>query len=82
MDCEDESDEMECDYHKCSDGNFMCENGVCISSSLRCNNIDDCNDNSDELDCWQDGRKLQYGDCNDNEYSCANTNICIPQHLK
>ena len=32
-------------------GNFCCDFGTCISSSLVCNNVRDCEDNSDEEDC-------------------------------
>ncbi|XP_006825091.1 suppressor of tumorigenicity 14 protein homolog [Saccoglossus kowalevskii] len=38
----------------CSDDEFRCGNGtlaVCVSSSLRCNGIEDCNDSSDESGC-------------------------------
>uniref|UniRef100_A0A8C5GZ42 Sushi domain-containing protein n=1 Tax=Gouania willdenowi TaxID=441366 RepID=A0A8C5GZ42_GOUWI len=34
----------------CKD-NFKCNNGRCISSSLKCNRQNDCKDNSDERDC-------------------------------
>ena len=32
-------------------GNFCCDFGTCIDSSLVCNNVRDCEDNSDEEDC-------------------------------
>lgn len=34
-----------------SDGKFMCDNGVCIPMSLRCDNRRHCNDGSDEKNC-------------------------------
>ena len=30
---------------------FRCENGMCVDRSAKCNEIDDCGDNSDEKDC-------------------------------
>uniref|UniRef100_A0A8C5FIW5 Complement component 6, duplicate 1 n=1 Tax=Gadus morhua TaxID=8049 RepID=A0A8C5FIW5_GADMO len=30
---------------------FKCDNGRCMNSTLRCNNQNDCEDNSDERDC-------------------------------
>lgn len=35
----------------CSKGKFKCNNGACIDEKLRCNNIVNCNDGSDEFDC-------------------------------
>ena len=30
---------------------FLCDNGLCVLLSKRCNNRDDCGDNSDEQGC-------------------------------
>ena len=30
---------------------FKCKNGRCVSPYLICNNIDDCGDATDEMDC-------------------------------
>jgi hypothetical protein len=42
----------------CSGGQYMCENHVCISSSLKCDGNKDCLEGSDENDC----RKLGFCD--------------------
>ncbi|KAL5515297.1 hypothetical protein EMCRGX_G000448 [Ephydatia muelleri] len=42
---------------------FSCNNGNCISSSLTCNNLDDCGDNSDEIGC---------GHCSSYQFQCFN----------
>ncbi|KAK8756977.1 hypothetical protein V5799_000321 [Amblyomma americanum] len=36
---------------ECPDSNFHCANGACVNSYDRCNYVDDCGDNSDELNC-------------------------------
>ncbi|KII70683.1 Low-density lipoprotein receptor-related protein 2 [Thelohanellus kitauei] len=30
---------------------FFCKNSKCLLNNVRCNGVDDCNDNSDEVDC-------------------------------
>ena len=35
----------------CDDPKFECSNGRCIASSWKCDNEDDCGDNSDEQNC-------------------------------
>ena len=41
----------------CSSG-FRCNNGRCISTYRICNHIDECGDNSDEINCGQFCDKL------------------------
>ena len=35
----------------CGGGQFTCANGMCIPNHTVCNGYDDCQDNSDEIDC-------------------------------
>ena len=35
----------------CSPAEFQCGDGKCIDASYKCDGIDDCEDNSDELGC-------------------------------
>ena len=55
-DCNDGSDEANCDYSKddvkatCKEDEFQCYSGECISLHLACNNHPDCHDSSDEHD--------------------------------
>ena len=37
----------------CRDVEFMCSSGRCISNDSRCDNINDCGDLSDEMDCGE-----------------------------
>ncbi|KAK7083947.1 hypothetical protein SK128_013703 [Halocaridina rubra] len=36
----------------CDDGEYMCDNGECISLHTRCDSKDDCSDESDEDNCF------------------------------
>ena len=35
----------------CSEGNFTCDDGQCVSMDKRCNQLPDCRDESDESNC-------------------------------
>ena len=35
----------------CDSEEFICDNGECVPDELRCDNADDCGDNSDEDGC-------------------------------
>ena len=37
--------------HTCSSSDFTCANGICIGAELKCDQENDCGDNSDELNC-------------------------------
>ena len=38
-------------YSSCSEDEFTCGNRICIDIKSRCDNINDCDDRSDEADC-------------------------------
>lgn len=81
-DCSDGSDEIgdECkNVNICGDGKFKCNNGRCISSSLKCNGINDCGDETDERHCLNE----KFGhNCTKDEYLCFNTDICLPKKVR
>lgn len=37
--------------NRCAAGDFHCARGHCVGSKLRCDGINDCGDNSDEVGC-------------------------------
>jgi hypothetical protein len=47
----DGEDELDCMSSTCSDNQFTCKSGQCISIGKKCNGDKDCVDGSDELDC-------------------------------
>lgn len=54
---------------KCEVTEFTCKNKFCVSIDMYCDGINDCGDNSDEVDCV---------DCGPNEMPCQPKNSCIP----
>ncbi|XP_036204596.1 low-density lipoprotein receptor-related protein 8 isoform X5 [Myotis myotis] len=59
---------------ECEEDQFRCQNGRCIPSVWRCDEDDDCSDNSDEDDC---PKKT----CMDTDFTCDNGH-CIPERWK
>lgn len=59
VDCPDDSSDEE-DCPECIE--FKCANGVCIGSDNLCNGVNNCGDNSDELNCTME--------CGENEHFC------------
>lgn len=52
QDCIDGSDEgPHCNYTKCNDDHFQCDDHYCIPKDLKCNGYPECPDSSDEKDC-------------------------------
>ncbi|XP_072586980.1 low-density lipoprotein receptor-related protein 8 isoform X11 [Vulpes vulpes] len=58
----------------CEEDQFRCRNERCIPSVWRCDEDDDCSDNSDEDDC---PKKT----CADSDFTCGNGH-CIPERWK
>ncbi|XP_016048461.1 low-density lipoprotein receptor-related protein 8 isoform X7 [Erinaceus europaeus] len=59
---------------ECEKDQFRCHNERCIPSVWRCDEDDDCTDNSDEDDC---PKKT----CTDSDFTCDNGH-CIPERWK
>uniref|UniRef100_A0A3Q4HZ43 Low density lipoprotein receptor-related protein 1Aa n=1 Tax=Neolamprologus brichardi TaxID=32507 RepID=A0A3Q4HZ43_NEOBR len=71
--CGDNSDELNCwstSKPACQKDEFGCSNGRCISSVLRCNYFNDCEDyGSDEVNCSKKDTVLN--DCRSNRTVCG-----------
>ncbi|KAM8931003.1 low-density lipoprotein receptor-related protein 8 [Pelodytes ibericus] len=58
----------------CEENQFQCKNLRCIPTLWRCDEDDDCTDNSDEEGCPKKS-------CAETEFTCNNGH-CVPQHWK
>ena len=77
--CEDASDEHNCQDYECLTNQFKCpangsSNAFCISGDRRCNKISDCPGGEDEEDCPPK-------ECPVNHYRC-NNDACVPNGEK
>ena len=70
------TDEENCDYPKCADGEFTCDNFRCIAQNQVCNGVNDCKDNStsDEALSLCADRNVT---CPSGQLSCKTTTICL-----
>ncbi|XP_036070280.1 low-density lipoprotein receptor-related protein 2 isoform X3 [Oryzias melastigma] len=71
--CPTGSDEESCPPTRgCLDSDWMCRNGICIPKELRCNQENDCMDNSDEDDC---------GACGEGSMLCPEGKCVSPEDM-
>ncbi|CAF0958417.1 unnamed protein product, partial [Brachionus calyciflorus] len=81
-DCGDSSDELLslCSSYNCTKENerFRCKNGLCIYADNVCNGYNDCADGSDEDFSINGPCKQEHVTCEENEFKCALTHLCIP----
>lgn len=61
----------------CAPGFFTCANKLCVPLLYRCDNENDCRDNSDEMDCPQSKHR-----CPPHMLACLSDNKCIPDYFK
>ena len=78
----DSSDEEPgyCGHRVCPQGWFACANRRCIHTSVHCNGIDNCGDNSDEKGCIScpedEGFRCTNGKCIIKAFRCDRDNDC------
>ncbi|XP_063429965.1 low-density lipoprotein receptor-related protein 1-like isoform X2 [Mytilus trossulus] len=92
-DCDDNSDEEECEEPNsspspvtCTNGELSCDNGEgCYPSDWKCDNIKDCDDNSDEEECEDMSTPAPTsatGGCSEGYFKCDSTDECYDNSWK
>lgn len=71
--CDDGSDEDECQQHPCPKEAFQCDDGTCLARSKVCNGHWECPDGSDEARCYKGSS------CDAKAFRCQNGQ-CLPQY--
>ena len=89
-DCNDGSDEKDCDQSNCHDWEFQCANGDCVKGNWVCDGEADCPDGSDEHENCPKKQPVMTtvpspnftrGDCNEWMVKCE-SGQCIPYWWK
>uniref|UniRef100_A0A673MCW6 Low density lipoprotein receptor b n=1 Tax=Sinocyclocheilus rhinocerous TaxID=307959 RepID=A0A673MCW6_9TELE len=70
-DCENGADEQGCVLKNCTDEEFHCRSGQCVSLSFVCDSDSDCDDGSDEASC-------PAPTCGPGSFQCNNS-VCVPR---
>uniref|UniRef100_A0A452F8B2 Low-density lipoprotein receptor-related protein 2 n=1 Tax=Capra hircus TaxID=9925 RepID=A0A452F8B2_CAPHI len=56
----------------CRSNEFLCQPGLCITASWRCDGTRDCPNGADEIGC-------PTSSCHSNQFLCPNEQLCIPE---
>ena len=65
------------DDHACEADEFDCGNGYCISESLKCNQVPDCLNATDENKSFCEPRYPNDQYCPDYTFECAHTGVSV-----
>ncbi|XP_060527930.1 putative vitellogenin receptor [Cylas formicarius] len=77
--CEDFSDEEDCETYLCKEPTFFrCKNNLCIARTFLCDNTNDCGDYSDEESCKNFKIVHMNSTCHEGEWQCTD-HLCIPK---